>query len=76
MSKLARFFATSVLLVSLSAVALGGETQGTNLAPPAPLIASNAELPGSIALDPPQESSIEIATEVTLLVALLTNAIL
>jgi hypothetical protein len=76
MSKLARFFATSVLLVSLSAVALGGETQGTNLAPTPPLIASNAGLPGSIALDPPQESSIEIATEVTLLVALLTNAIL
>jgi hypothetical protein len=38
MSKIARFFATSVLVVSLSAVALadGGETQGPNLALPAP----------------------------------------
>jgi len=75
MSKLARFFATSVLIVSLSAVALAGETQGPNLAPPAP-VTSNAVLPGTMALSPAQEPSIEIATEVTLLVALLTTAIL
>ena len=78
MSKLARFFATSVLLVSLSAVALadGGETQGPNLAPPAPHTESSEGLPGTLASSPAQASSIEIATEVTLLVALLTNAIL
>ena len=75
MSKLARFFATSVLVVSLSAVALAGETQGPNLVPPAPLT-SDAGLPGIMALNPAQEPSIEIATEVTLLVALLTTAIL
>jgi len=76
MSKLARFFATSVLVVSLSALALAGETQGPNLAPPAPLTGSIAASPGTTALDPAKESPIEIATEVTLLVALLTNAIL
>jgi hypothetical protein len=78
MSKLARFVATSVLVVSLSAVALadGGETQGPNLALPAPHIESNAGAPGTMALSPAQASPIEIATEVTLLVALLTNAIL
>ncbi len=75
MSKLARFFATSVLVVSISAVALAGETQGPNLAPPAPLT-SDAGLPGTMTLSPAQEPSIEIATEVTLLVALLTTAIL
>jgi len=78
MSKLARFVATSVLVVSLSAVALadGGETQGPNLALPAPHTEGNAGAPGTMALSPAQESPIEIATEVTLLVALLTNAIL
>jgi hypothetical protein len=78
MSKLARFFATSVLVVSLSAVALadGGETQGSDLASPAPCAESNTGSSGSIALSPTQDSAIEIATEVTLLVALLTSAIL
>jgi len=76
MSKLARFFATSVLVVSLSAVALAGDTQGPNLTLPAPLTGSIAASPGTMALDPAKESPIEIATEVTLLVALLTTAIL
>ena len=77
MSKIARLFATGVLVVSLSAVALadGGDTQGSNLVSPAPLT-SNAGSSGTIALSPAQDSSIEIATEVTLLVALLTRAIL
>jgi len=76
MSKLARFFATSVLVVSLSAVALAGDTQGPNLTLPAPQTESIAGSPGTMALGPVQDSSIEIATEVTLLVALLTTAIL
>jgi hypothetical protein len=76
MSKLARFFATSVLVVSLSAVALAGDTQGPNLVLPAPPTASIPAPPGTMALGPVQDSSIEIATEVTLLVALLTSAIL
>lgn len=78
MSKLARFFATSMLVVSLSTVALadGGETQGPNLASPAPHPGSSAGSPGTMALSPVQDSSIEIATEVTLLVALLTQTIL
>jgi hypothetical protein len=78
MSKLARFFATGVLVVSVSAVALadGGDTQGPNLASPAPYTQSNTGSSGTVALSPAQGSSIEIATEVTLLVALLTRAIL
>ena len=78
MSKLARLFATSMLVVSLSAVVLadGGETQGPNLPSPAPPTASNAVAPGAMALNPVQDSAIEIATEVTLLVALLTQTIL
>jgi hypothetical protein len=76
MSKLARFFATSVLVVSLSAVALAGDTQGPNLVLPAPQTESIVAPPGTMALGPVQDSSIEIATEVTLLVALLTSAIL
>jgi len=75
MSKLARFFATSVLVVSISAVALAGDTQGPNLVLPPP-VTSNAVLPGTMALSPALEPSIGIATEVTLLVALLTTAIL
>lgn len=76
MSKLARFFATSVLVVSLSAVARAGDTQGPNLVSPAPHTESYAGSSGTMTSGPAQDSSIEIATEITLLVALLTHAIL
>ena len=78
MSKLARFFATTLLILAMSGVALadGGSTQGPDLTSPCP---SPAE--GCPALTPSAPSlengnSIDMPIELVFLISLLTQSIL
>jgi hypothetical protein len=79
MHKLARFFATTLLVLSISFVTLaeGGNTQGPGLtsAPPPP--AEGCVDPCDLAVcSPEQGNSVDIPTEFAVLVALLTHSIL
>jgi len=78
MQKLARFFATTLLVLSMSFVTLagGGNTQGPGitLEPPSP--AKGCLAPCNLAVCPPeQDNSVDIPTEFAVLVALLTQSI-
>lgn len=79
MTKLAQFFATTLLILSISAVTLadGGNTQGPTIAPPPPPPAEGSIAPSEPATYSPEPgSSVDIPTEFAVLVALLTQAIL
>ena len=76
MSKLVRFLATTLLVLSISAVTLadGGNTQGPTITSPLPppVEGSNAPTVSS----PEQGTLVEIPTELALLIDLLTQGIL
>jgi hypothetical protein len=77
MSKLARFVATCLLVVSLSAVVLadGGQTQGTGFTSPAPPTECSL---GSVKTVTPvvrQDSLADLATVVTVSLTLLAEVI-
>ena len=78
MSKLARLFATSVLIVSLSAVALadGGETQGPNLASPAAPTQCTLESVECVTPITKQDSLADLATVLTVSLTLFAEVIL
>ena len=78
MHKLARFFATTLLVLSISFVALaeGGNTQGPGITSEPPPPAEVCVSPCDLAAYPPEQgSSVDIPTEFAVLVALLTQSI-
>ena len=77
MTKLTRFFATCLLVVSIFGAALadGGQTQGPNLAVPAPPAECNQASQETVTPVSGQES-LDLATVVTVSVALLAELIL
>lgn len=64
MTKLTRFFATCLLVVSISTVALadGGTVQGPPAPPPPPSAECTADCSSASASEPVQDSSIDIAS--------------
>jgi hypothetical protein len=78
MTKVIRFFATCILVVSLAAVALadGGETQGPGLAPPQPPTTEcTADCTSNEASCPVPELSVEASDVANLLVTWLVNSL-
>lgn len=78
MTRLARLFATGLVVISISAVTFadGGQTQGPNaVAPPPPTEYTMAPL-DKIGSTPEQASSVDIATEVVFFATLLAEAII
>ncbi len=77
MRKLTRFFVTCLLVSSLSVVAFadGGDTQTPPQASPPPAECTMG-FPDNIGSIPEQASSVDIATEVAVFVALLAEAII
>jgi hypothetical protein len=78
MPKLARFFATTLLVLSMSFVTLaeGGNTQGPGITSEPPPPAEGCVAPCDLAVySPEQGNSVDIPTEFAVLVALLTQSI-
>jgi hypothetical protein len=75
MTKLARFLATTLLVLSMSAVTLadGGNTQGPSITSPIPPPVEGSTAPTP---SPEQGTSVDIPTELALLIDLLTQGIL
>ena len=78
MSKLARVFATTLLILSMSGVTLaeGGNTQGPNITSPCPSTAEGCPASTTPASSLEQGNSVDIPPELALLISLLTQAIL
>jgi hypothetical protein len=76
MSKLARFFAITLLVLSMSVVALaeGGNTQGPTITSTPPPPAEGCVAPCDLAVSSPEQgNSVDVSTEFAVLVALLTQ---
>ena len=69
MTKLTRFFGTCVLVVSLFTVALAGDILTPPAAPPAPPAEFTVDCSSVEASTPAQDSSIDIVTEATTMLA-------
>ena len=79
MRKLARFFAISLLVLSISAVALGdgGQTQGPNVAqPPVPPVDGTTATQSPSEYSFEQTTSVDFETGLTIFISVLTNPIL
>jgi len=79
MTRLARIFATGLVVISISAVTFadGGQTQGPSVvAPPPPAECTTMGCPDNIGSTSEQASSVDIAAEVALFVTLLAEAII
>jgi hypothetical protein len=78
MPKVARFFATTLLILSMSFVTLaeGGNTQGPTITSPCVPLAEGCPTSTAPASSPEQGNSVDIETELALLISLLTQAIL
>lgn len=78
MTKLTRFFATCILVVSISAVAWadGGTTQGPNIAAPPPPVEECATVcPENVTFTPQQPSSVETLTLADMFIIWLAESI-
>lgn len=77
MTKPARFLATFLLVVSMFGAALadGGQTQGTDFAPPVPPPTCNIESVEPITPTFQQDSMVDLATLVTLSITTLAEVI-
>jgi hypothetical protein len=75
MKCLARFFATTLLVISITAVALGGETQGPNKPPPPPPAESTTAVQSLSGDASEQVPSLDLATELTVLISVVARSI-
>jgi len=80
MRKLARFFATGLLVLSMSAVALadGGQTQGSDFVTPPPVPPADStviESPSGYAPNQAATTSLDFATGLEVFISVLTDSI-
>jgi hypothetical protein len=78
MPKLARFFATTLLILSMSFAALaeGGNTQGPSITSTSPTSAEGCPALTAPSSTLEEGNSVDISAELALLISLLTQAIL